>query len=150
MMKYWKLAGKHRKGHRNLTLGLILAMIAGAINAGGFVLVMRYTSHMTGIISLVANSAVIGEYDTAISLVSFIVCFIFGATCTTLIALFARRYNLHSQFALPLLLEALSLATFSLLWFVLEPQDSVISYFVVVYSCSSSDYSCLPAGGQFQ
>lgn len=88
--------------------------------------------HMTGLISLAADNAAIGEYGTAIALMAYIVCFIVGATCTTLITLYAKRYHLHSQFALPLLLEALALAAFSLLWFILEPQESAVSYFIAV------------------
>ena len=44
----------------NARLGAVLAFVAGAINAGGFLAVGTYTSHMTGIISSVADHLVLG------------------------------------------------------------------------------------------
>ncbi len=77
-MVYKGLTGKHRTPRSNFLLGCILAMIAGAINAGGFFLVMQYTSHMTGIISLAADSVVLGDYVNALLLMGYIACFVLG------------------------------------------------------------------------
>ena len=124
------LTGKRRNARSNFRLGLILAMIAGGINAGGFFLIMQYTSHMTGIISLAADSAAIGEYRMAGALLAYIVCFIIGAASTAVITLNAKRYHLHSQFALPLVFEALILLIFSALWHSLTPQGDAVSFFI--------------------
>jgi uncharacterized membrane protein YoaK (UPF0700 family) len=48
------LVGKRRTIEANKSLGRCLAFIAGAINAGGFLVVNQYTSHMTGIMSLMS------------------------------------------------------------------------------------------------
>ena len=40
-----------RSPKTNLRLGLVLSFVAGATNAGGFLAVGRYTSHMTGVAS---------------------------------------------------------------------------------------------------
>lgn len=129
-MQFARLTGKRRNARSNFQLGLILAMIAGAINAGGFFLIMQYTSHMTGIISLAADSAAIGEYRMAGALLAYIVCFIIGAASTAVITLTAKRYHLHSRFALPLVFEALILIVFSVLWYILKPQGDAVSFFI--------------------
>ncbi len=52
------LIGKERTIHADKKLGWTLAFVAGAINAGGFLAVNQYTSHMTGMISSVADDIV--------------------------------------------------------------------------------------------
>ena len=51
-----ELVGHQRSRLANRRLGLLLAFVAGAINAGGFLAIQRYTSHMTGIVSGVAGA----------------------------------------------------------------------------------------------
>ena len=50
-----------RSPEANLRLGLVLTFVAGATNAGGFLAVGSYTSHMTGIVSSVADDLVLGH-----------------------------------------------------------------------------------------
>jgi len=57
-----RLTGRRRSADANRHLGLVLAFIAGAINAGGFLAVQQYTSHMTGIVSSMADNLVLGAY----------------------------------------------------------------------------------------
>lgn len=101
------LTGKHRSVVANQRLGRVLAFIAGFVNAGGFFIVHQYTSHMTGIISIAADSIALGRYVPALLMLAYITFFIFGAAATTIIVIIARRLRLHSQYALPLLFEAL-------------------------------------------
>lgn len=102
-----KLVGKHRSAQSNQHLGLVLAFVAGFINAGGFFIVQQYTSHMTGILSIAADNISIGNYVVAISMLIYIGCFILGSFLTTIIVLTAKKHHLHSQYALPLMTEAL-------------------------------------------
>lgn len=44
-----------RSTRANVRLGATLAFVAGAANAGGFLAVGQYTSHMTGVLSSVAD-----------------------------------------------------------------------------------------------
>ena len=44
------LTSRERTLRTNRQLGCLLAFIAGAINARGFLAVRRYTSHMTGLV----------------------------------------------------------------------------------------------------
>ncbi len=94
--------------------------------------VMQYTSHMTGIISLAADSAALGDYANALLLMGYIACFVLGAICTTMLTLWAKCYHLHSQYALPLIVEAIMLIGFALGWQNLEGQDGVLPLFIAV------------------
>jgi len=108
------LVGHRRTRRANLRLGLMLAFVAGAINAGGFLAIQRYTSHMTGIISGVADDLALGHAGLALAGVLLVGVFIGGAITTTVLVHWARRRQLHSEFALSLLLEALLLLAFGL------------------------------------
>ena len=51
MRRLRHLTGQHRTAATNRLLGGLLAFNAGAINAGGFLLVDTYSTHMTGVIT---------------------------------------------------------------------------------------------------
>ena len=68
------LAGVERSVKADVHLGLSLAFIAGAMNAGGFLAVQQYTSHMTGIISGMADGLVIGNINLALAGIGALVC----------------------------------------------------------------------------
>ena len=109
-----RLTGRERTARANRQLGAILAFVAGAVNAGGFLAVQRYTSHMTGIISSVADELVVGlPLAAAAGLVS-LAAFIAGAMVTAILVNWARRRAMQGEYALPLMLEALLLLAFGL------------------------------------
>lgn len=108
------LVGHQRTRRANRQLGLMLAFVAGAINAGGFLAIQRYTSHMTGIVSGAADDLALGHGGLALAGVLLVGVFISGAVTTTVLINWARRRRLHSEFALSLLLEALLLLAFGL------------------------------------
>jgi len=110
-----QLVGDVRTRRANLQLGLLLAGVAGAINAGGFLAIQRYTSHMTGIVSGAVDDLALGHAGLALAGVLLVMVFISGAITTTVLVHWARRRGLHSQFALCLLLEAALLLVFGLL-----------------------------------
>ncbi len=95
-------------GDRNLALAL--AFIAGAINAGGFFAIGHYTSHMSGIVSAMADFAALGAWVLVgaglVALVSFTV----GAAASAWLINWGRRNDRRRQYALPLLLEGAVLA----------------------------------------
>ncbi len=109
------LAGRNRTARANQHIGFVLAFVAGAINAGGFLAVLQYTSHMTGIVSAVADNVALGFYDLAAVGVGALLAFLLGAACCALMVNYARRRHLSSEYALPLLLEALLLVLFGIL-----------------------------------
>ena len=109
------LTGRHRTPVTNRTLGLLLAFNAGGINAGGFLVVGMYTSHMTGIISTVGDNLVLGNMALVLGALGTLWAFMSGAGSTAIMVNWARHQHLRSTFALPLLLEAVLMLLFGLM-----------------------------------
>ena len=108
------LTGTQRTFEANRHLGYALAFIAGAINAGGFLAVSQYTSHMTGIVSSMADALVLGSVQVALSGLGGLLSFVLGAMSCTILINVARRRGMFSAHALPLLLEAVLLLCFGM------------------------------------
>jgi len=109
------LLAEQRTPQGNAHLGWMLAFVAGAINAGGFLAVQQYTSHMTGMVSAAADGLAMGTTQALITAVGALLCFAAGAASTSLLVNFGRQRQAHSLFALPLLLEAACLVLFGLM-----------------------------------
>ena len=102
---YWLSAG-HRDPRADRHLGYILALIAGAVNAGGFLAIGQYTSHMSGIVSSMADNAALGDFALTFSALAAWLSFVSGAATTAILVNLAKRHCLQSQYALCLLLES--------------------------------------------
>lgn len=89
--------------------------IAGAVNAGGFLAVQQYTSHMSGILSSMADYLALGAIAVFLQGLAALLFFVLGAATSAVLVNFGRRSHLASEFALPLLLEAGLLLCFGLL-----------------------------------
>lgn len=111
---WYRLAGHRRNTRLNRQLGGFLAAVAGAINAGGFLAVHRYTSHMTGIVSSIADDAALGGVTLAFAGLAAMLSFTAGAACTAILINWAWRQRLHSKYALALMIEAVLLLLFGL------------------------------------
>jgi uncharacterized membrane protein YoaK (UPF0700 family) len=109
-----KLTGHERDQQADRHLGYSLAFIAGAMNAGGFLAVGQYTSHMTGIVSSMADAAALGAEWIALAGFTSVLAFLAGAATTALLINWASRRKLRSRYALSLLLEAALLLLFGL------------------------------------
>ena len=129
------LVGRHRSVHANRQLGWTLAFVAGAINAGGFLAVHQYTSHVTGTVSSVADNLALGHLDLVVDGIVGVLSFLMGAMCCALMVNFARRRQLSSEFALPLMLEALLILCFGLLGSRLSEFEGLLVPFTVVLLC---------------
>jgi uncharacterized membrane protein YoaK (UPF0700 family) len=103
-----------RTTQANVRLGAFLAFVAGATNAGGFLAVGQYTSHMTGLLSSIADNLVQGELTLAVAAAGAILAFVAGAMTTALLVNWGLRRRLHSAYGLPLLLESAALLLFGL------------------------------------
>jgi uncharacterized membrane protein YoaK (UPF0700 family) len=110
-----QLAARDRTRQRNRQLGALLAFMAGAINAGGFLAVQRYTSHMTGVVSSIADDLVLGQGLLVLAGVGALLAFVAGAATTAILINWARRRGLQGEYALSLALEALLLLLFGVL-----------------------------------
>lgn len=114
-------------------LGLSLTFIAGAINAGGFMIVGQYTSHMTGIISSLADHAALGMGQLILAGMLALLSFMAGAAHSAWLINFGRRLGWRSRYALPLLVEAGLLLCFGLMGAVLPAE--VVAIPVVPLLC---------------
>jgi|SRR6187402_923813 len=107
-----RLTGSKRTETSNRHLARYLAFIAGAANAGGFLAVRQYTSHMSGIVSAMADNFAVGSVKVALSGFAAVMSFLLGAFVTTLFIRWARSRRLESEYALPLIAEAVLLILF--------------------------------------
>ncbi|MEC9434220.1 MAG: YoaK family protein [Pseudomonadota bacterium] len=109
-----RIAGRERDARSDARLALLLVFVAGAANAGGFMAVGHYTSHMTGIVSGMADDLALGRLTLVAAGAGALAAFLAGAALCSLMVNWARRRGLRSLFALPLALEAALLGGFGL------------------------------------
>lgn len=125
-MQYMRaLTSPERTDIGNRRLGRSLAFVAGAVNAGGFFAVGQYTSHMSGVVSALADNAVLGEARLILAGLASLAAFFFGAALSAILINWGRRRGAHSRYALPLILEALLLLVFALMGASLSARGNV-------------------------
>lgn len=116
-------------------LGWALAFVAGASNAGAFLAVKLYTSHMTGIVSSLADHLALGEMGLALDALGAVLSFILGAMVSAILINLARRRGWRSRYALPLMLEALLFGIFGLMGATLAGVDGLFIPATVTLLC---------------
>ena len=115
------VAASERTGAADTLLGMALTFIAGAINAGGFLAVGHYTSHMSGILSAMADNLALGALGTVLLGLAAFLPFMVGAGCSAILINWGRRHRLGSLYAMPLMLEAALLFGFGILGWLAYP-----------------------------
>jgi uncharacterized membrane protein YoaK (UPF0700 family) len=106
----------------NRRLGRSLAFVAGAANAGGFLAVGQYTSHMSGVVSSLADNLALGDGALVVAGLSSLASFVVGAAISAVLINWGRRHRLRSVYATPLAIEAGLLLCFGLVGSNLEHQ----------------------------
>mgnify|MGYP001394966979 FL=1 len=124
-----------RTPQADLKLGTVLAFVAGAANAGGFLAVGQYTSHMTGMLSSLADNLVLGQLALVGAGLASVLAFMFGAMSTAWIVNWGLRRQLRSAYGLPLLVEAVLLLVFGLFGAALSLWHTLILPVTVVLLC---------------
>ncbi len=115
LLRYlYRLSAGRRTQRADRHLGFVLTFVGGAVNAGGFLAIGQYTSHVTGIVSSMADHLALGAFAAALSALAAWVAFVSGAATTAILINLARRRRLRSQFALSLFFEAVLLLTFGI------------------------------------
>lgn len=109
------ITDSHRSTKTNFQLGAYMAFVAGAINAGGFLAISSYTSHMTGIISAIGDDLAFSNIVPVLGGISLLLSFVVGAATTAIIVNWGIGKKIHSVFALPLTVEAFLLLIFGLI-----------------------------------
>jgi uncharacterized membrane protein YoaK (UPF0700 family) len=129
------LTSVDRTRRADMSLGLLLAFVAGAINAGGFLAVGQYTSHMTGLVSSMADNLVLGQISVVLSAFAGVISFLGGAITCSVMVHFSRKRQLRTEYAAPLLLEAILLLLFGLLGSQIQWVRAVFVPLTVVILC---------------
>ena len=114
MRRIRHLTSRHRARSTNIALGMVLAFNAGAINAGGFLVLRMYTSHMSGFASQIADGLALESGTLVLNALGAIFAFTLGAAVCAILVNWARQRRLASVYALPLMLEALLMLVFGL------------------------------------
>ncbi len=104
----------------NRRLGCSLAFVAGGANAGGFLAVGQYTSHMSGIVASLSDNLALGQLVLVLAGFSALLAFLFGAATSSVLIHWGRRHQTHSEYAAPLMFEALLLLAFGVMGANLE------------------------------
>ncbi|AKC71119.1 YoaK family protein [Pandoraea oxalativorans] len=104
----------------NRRLGCSLAFVAGAANAGGFLAVGQYTSHMSGIVASLSDHLALGQWVIVLAGLSALLAFLLGAATSSVLIHWGRRHHTQSEYAVPLMFEALLLLTFGVMGANLE------------------------------
>ena len=129
------LTGMRRSASANRQLGLSLTFVAGAANAGGYLAVGQYTSHMSGIVSAIADQTALGGARLALAGIGSLGSFLVGAGCSAVLVNWGRRRKLQSQYVLPLLVEAALLLLFGLLGSHLARWETFVVPVTVILLC---------------
>jgi uncharacterized membrane protein YoaK (UPF0700 family) len=129
------LTANTRTQRANLHLGVALAFVAGALNAGGFLAIGQYTSHMTGVVSAAADDMVLGKTAHALAGLLSLGAFVVGAMTTALMVNYAKRTESSVTYTAPLLLEAVLLLLFGLIGASLETREFISVSMTAILLC---------------
>lgn len=132
-----QLTAPERTARANLHLGVTLAFVAGAFNAGGFLAIGQYTSHMTGVVSAVADEIVLGHWQMVAAGMLALLAFVAGAASTAILVNYARRNprGAAGPYAVPLLIEAALLLLFGLVGSRLQRHELVSVSLTAIVLC---------------
>lgn len=119
------LTAQERSARANLHLGISLAFVAGALNAGGFLAIGQYTSHMTGMLSSAADNLVLGQLPLVVTAILSIISFVLGAASTAIMVNYARRNASGNIYMPALLTESALLLVFGLMGANLQMHELV-------------------------
>jgi uncharacterized membrane protein YoaK (UPF0700 family) len=84
-------AAPARTDSKNRRLGRALAFVAGATNAWGFLAVGQYTSHMSGVVSSLADNLVLGNLAFVLSAGGSVASFLAGAATSAILINWGRK-----------------------------------------------------------
>jgi uncharacterized membrane protein YoaK (UPF0700 family) len=129
------LTASERTARANLHLGASLAFVAGALNAGGFLAIGQYTSHMTGMLSSAADFLVLGNIEVVLTAFLSILSFGLGAACTAVLVNYSRRNSDRNIYMPPLLIEAALLLVFGLMGANLQMHEFINLSLTAILLC---------------
>ncbi len=101
--------GSSRTFRQNVTLAVLLASVAGAVNAVGFFVLGTHTSHMSGHVAELGEALGTGEFALAKTAVGWVLAFVGGAATASVMVELGRRRLRRGRYVAPLALEAVIL-----------------------------------------
>lgn len=107
------LTAQRRTAPTDLALATILAFIAGSANAGGFLALGEYTSHMTGYLSQLADNIALMNLALVLQSLVAITLFVTGAACSAALINWARHRDVQRQYGWPIALQGLLFLIFA-------------------------------------
>ncbi|HET9625085.1 MAG TPA: YoaK family protein [Kofleriaceae bacterium] len=113
--------GAQRSDHHNQIVAAYLAAIAGIVNSAGFILIGSFTSHVTGNVGRFADDLALHDTGALFALL-LVAAFFIGA----LVASMALESTAHARprtYSLLLFIEAVLLAGFALLSYLMDTRD---------------------------
>lgn len=108
----FKHEGPSRSPRKNAVLAGYLALTAGFVNSGGFVLIGNVTSHVTGSVGRLANDLARSDVAAAISALLLVVSFFVGAFTAGMIVESTEARSAPRAYGFALLLEGSLLGAF--------------------------------------
>jgi uncharacterized membrane protein YoaK (UPF0700 family) len=130
-----RLTARERTTTANVHLGVLLSFVAGALNAGSFLAIGQYTSHMTGIVSSAADNLALGNIGLTIAAALALFSFIAGAATTALLVSYSKR-NFHKNiYATPLQIEAVLLLVFGAVGATLQLHEIISISLTAILLC---------------
>lgn len=122
-----RLVASGRRERADRQLAFTLSFVAGGLNAGAFLLVRQYTSHMTGIVSALADNLASGALRLAALCIAALASFIAGAAISAISINWSRRRGSRAPYAAPLLFEACLLVLFGALGAFVSPSPRAVT-----------------------
>ena len=104
--------GPARLPRNNAILAGYLAVIAGFVNSGGFVLIGSYTSHVTGSVGRMSTDVATGRAGAALSAALLVLGFFAGSFVASTVLESMAATRLARAYGIALLVEGLSLLSF--------------------------------------
>jgi uncharacterized membrane protein YoaK (UPF0700 family) len=117
------------------TIGYCLTMIAGALNAGAFLAVSTYTSHVTGLLSSLANMLATGQVVLAFRVLCAVACFLLGAIFSSFTIHYFKTHNLKGGYAFTLATEAVLLMVLAVFGQWVQPYPSLVLSGTIIVLC---------------
>lgn len=81
----FRTKGERRTFHQNMGLATLLSMGAGCVNVAGFLAFFVLTTNVTGHVAMFAEELVYGNYSIALSLLTWMLLFLFGAFVSSIL-----------------------------------------------------------------
>ncbi len=116
-------SGKGRTYLHNLKLASILSCVAGIVNITGVLAVGTLTTNVTGHFAFFSEQLSLKNYSNAFTYLYYILFFLFGAFVSGLITEKASKYQSHTSYIIPIVIEItimICISLCSILWTITD------------------------------